>query len=285
MSKREPSIHITESKLTEIISRLIEKPTKSKKGWEAKLAKEITRLAKKENLNARTILVSSEMVDKRVKKQLRAKTSDTHLLAELLYLIRYKRGHRGISKIKEGTAEYTKLKGLVEVCVQFCNEFGLTKKKGFTIYLQLGLQRINSTMNYITKLVNMSESISQIYQAEEEIRQDTNKTETENIIKYYSTKILSSTGMAPLIDKDVRKKAIFVKVREITDELDIPHHIYIDAQFKGLEWTDSYPEPHQLIGDSAIERVNKYMFEKKIRVDKKDNPTTNIKDKLKKLKR
>lgn len=280
---RDPSIHITESELANILSKIWEAPPFVEKGWEKEMAKNIVRLAKGKALNSRSITLSSEFVEKKLIKQLRAKTGDTKLLAELIYLIRYKRGHRGMSKIKEGSAEYTKLKGLVEICIQFCNDFNLEKKDGFTKYLTIGLQRINTSMNLIVKLINMSESIFEIYQAEEIIRNDSNKKETEEIIKYYSTRIVKETGMSPLVMEDPKKKSKFVEVREITDKLDIPYDIYIDAQFHGLQWTDSYPEPIQLVGDKAIERLNKYMFENKIKVAKSKKDNTSITSKLKKL--
>lgn len=280
---RDPSIHITESELANILSKIWEAPTSVEKGWEKEMAKKIVRLAKGKALNSRSITLSSELVEKKINKQLRAKTGDTKLMAEIIYLMRYRKGHRGIAKIKEGSAEYTKLKGLVEVAIQFCNDFGLDKKPGFTKYLDIGFKRISSSLNYIVKLINMSESISEIYQAEEIINNDTNKAETERIVEYYSTRILKETGMSPLIYQDTKKLVKFVEVRELTDKLDVPYKIYIDAQFQGLEWTDSYPEPNQLVGDKAIERLNKYMFENKLKVDKKDKGVNDISSKLKRL--
>lgn len=281
---RDPSIHITESELANILSKIWEAPPFVEKGWEKEMAKKIVRLAKGKALNSRSITLSSELVEKKINKQLRAKTGDTKLMAEIIYLIRYRKGHRGIAKIKEGSAEYTKLKGLVEVAIQFCNDFGLDKKQGFTKYLEIGFKRISSSLNYIVKLINMSETISEIYQAEEIINNDTNKAETEKIVEYYTTRILNETGMlSPLIYQDTKKFVKFVEVRELTDKLDVPYKIYIDAQFHGLEWTDSYPEPNQLVGDKAIERLNKYMFENKLKVNKKVKKVNDISSKLKRL--
>lgn len=280
---RDPGIHITESELAKILEQIWEGPPFAEKGWQKELATKIVRLAKNKTLTSRSVTISSELIEKRVKKQLRANVGDTKMMADLIYKIRYRRGHRGIAKIKEGSAEYTKIKGLVEVCIQFCQDYELGKKEGFTIYLTLGLQRISSSLNIITKLVNMAESISQIYQDELLIKDDNNKAETLEIIKYYSTLIVEQTGMVPNIESDPRKMARFVEVRKVTDEIDIPHQIYIDAQFQGLKWTDSYPEPNQLIGDKAIERVNKYMFENKIRKEKAPSGREDIKSRLKKL--
>ncbi len=101
----------------------------------------------------------------------------------------------------------------------------------------------------------------------------------------YDEKVIERTNIKQQT-KDPQELLYFKEIKEITDEMDIPESIYIEAQFHGLSWTDSFPTPKQLVGEKAIQRLQKYMFEKKIKV--KDNEKTTVKvslvDKLKQLK-
>ena len=58
----------------------------------------------------------------------------------------------------------------------------------------------------------------------------------------------------------------FIKVREEAKKIGISPDIYVKAQFHGFEWRDGIPDPVQLVGTKAIDRLNKYLFEKNIKV-------------------
>ena len=44
--------------------------------------------------------------------------------------------------------------------------------------------------------------------------------------------------------------------------------IYIKAQFASFEWRDGVPDPIQMVGDKALERLNKYLYQNNIQVKK-----------------
>ena len=275
--ERQPSLHITEINLSKVLAKLRGLSNYNKLSSK-ELAKLIVQQSKGISCNNRVVIVSNEKLERKTNKILKSSKEDTTMLASLIHMIRIKKKHRGIVKIDQDHREWGKLKELVQVSVQFCNDFQLEKKAGFIKYLELGFSRISSYRNYVHKLVDMSESIGNEYEANQQIEDDKNPRETLDIHNEYVSMISTRTG----IQEDYRFKPLryinFLKVREITDKLDIPSEIYIKAQFEGLAWASAYPDPTQLINDKAIERLNKYLFENKIKIKSKGIKTNNKKD-------
>lgn len=282
---REPSIHITESNLELVIDNIKDFHNIGKLSSK-ELAKLLVTKAKSKSCNSRVIIVTNDRLEKKTQKILKSSKEDANLLATLIYMVRKKKKHRGITKMTQDHREWGRLKDLTEVCIQFCNDFELEKKQGFIKYLELGFNKITSTRNYITKLVNMGETIATEYEALQTIIDDTCREESKEIHDYYVSIISQRTGIVETFENKPTKYLNFLKVRELTDELDIPSEIFIDAQFESLAWADSYPDPNQLVGDKAMERLNKYLFENKIRKGKsgKTKKKEDIKSAFDKLK-
>ena len=261
--KRIPSIHITEEELAEILNQGFRFPP-HKIDW-YDVAKYVVERAKTKSLNNRSVSVSNNKLERDIKNLIKASDSDASLLSNLIYHIRRRKTKLYTTKrIEKGTKEYTQLKELTKVCVDFCNTFNLSKKAGFTTYLELAIPKISSSLNYVNKLVNMAEKIYQIQEAKQLIENDSNKSETKNIHDLYVGLIATKTGITNDYTTNPIIYCKFIEIREVTDRLDIPVDIYIKAQFNALSWTDSFPEPNQLVGDKAIERLNKYMYENKL---------------------
>lgn len=281
---RIPSLHITEDKLILVINR-IKKDVELNKLSTKELANRILYESRGVSCNNRSIKITSERIEKKAKQLLRAGKKDTYLLADLIYNLRKKKRHKGIRKINEEDREWGQLKKLASVCIDFCNDFELERRKGFLIYLELAFPKITSTRQYISKFINMSESIAQEYEFIQEIQSDTNPTETREIHDLYVSTIARRTGIPEPYDKMPDKYVYFKRVRELTDEMDIPYDIYIEAQFEGLAWADSFPGPSQLVGDKAIERLNKYMYNRKLRRGaRKENKKQSLGDVLNRIK-
>lgn len=275
---REPSIHITESNLELVINKIKDFHDIGKLSSK-ELAKLLVTKSKGKSCNSRVIIVSNDRLEKKTQKVLKSSKEDANLLATIIYMVRKRKKHRGITKMTQDHREWGQLKDLTEVCVQFCNDFGLQKKQGFVKYIELGINKITSTRNYISKLTNMGETIATEYEAVQTIQDDPRREESKEIHDYYVSLISKRTGIVETYENKPTKYLNFIKISEITDELDIPYDIFIDAQFEGLAWADSYPDPNQLVGDKAMERLNKYLFENKIRKGKSDE--TKKKDKVK----
>lgn len=266
---REPSIHITEKNLALVLAHLGSQQNISKLSSK-ELAKLILKKAKNISCNNRMVIVSNQRLEKKTNKVLKASKQDADLMASLIHKLRIKKKHRGVVKMNQDHRDWPKIKELVEICIQFCNDFNLEKKDGFTKYLSLGLNKISSFRNHVHKLVSMGESIANEYEAIEVIGNDDNPNETKEIHDMYVSTISQNTGIVEEYVSKPLKYIHFIRVREITDELNIPADIFLKAQFQSLAWASAYPEPHQLIGDKAMERLNKYLFENKIRKGKSE---------------
>lgn len=259
---REPSIHISLTKLTEILEDLnLKKPEK--------LAVMILKKGVNYSLSNRVVHITNDKVKRDMTRIIKASDGDTKLLNKLIYLIRTnKLKHKGISMIKSSNlSQWSMLKNLTNVCIDFCNNFNLKKKEGFTIYLEIGLAKISSSRNLVNKLVDMQESINKIYEAKEIIDNDERSKVTMEIHEYYIKKIESQTGIYNSFISDPIIYKCFVGVRHIIDKYKVPYKIYIDAQFVGLSFTESIATPYQLITEKAIERLNSYLYKNKLKID------------------
>jgi hypothetical protein len=275
---REPSIHIKEKQLKKALKKILREELGAKDVDHKYLAKRLLEISKGKSCNNRNIVVSNEKLAKKSKVIISAQKADTLLLADIIFKVRKgKLKHKGVKKIDQNHPDWSKLKQLVTCCINFCNDNNLEKKKGFISYITMGLQKISSTRQYIHKLINMEESISNEYQFVLDIQNDENPTETRQIHDYYVSMINTNTGIAQPFTDNPSKYVKFIEVRKLTDELNIPFDIFIKAQFYGLAWADSFPEPGQLTGDKAMERLNKYMYKNKI---KKETKKTKAENKL-----
>lgn len=283
-NKRQPSIHITQSKLEKILFEIMDVES-SPVNWNyKKLATEILKKASKQPLNSRSVSVSNDKLDKKVKQLVKASESDAMILSNLIYHMRRKKG--GIytkTKVDANSKEYGALKELTAICIEFCNTFQLEKRAGFIKYLELAIPKITSSLNFTSKLVNLAEKVYSIMEAEIIILEDEDSSETRDIYNTYCKLISEQNGLIINYDKDPTIYKHFVDVRKFTDEIDIPADIFLKAQFHGLTWASSYPEPNQLTGDKAMSRLSKYMFENKIKASTHKTGEESFTDKLKKL--
>lgn len=281
---REPSLHIRENALILVLDKL-RKEVELNKLSSKELAKRILYESRGISCNVRSIKITNERLERKATQIIVSSKTDSYLLSDLIFAMRKKKKHKGIRKITEGDREWAQLKKLASICIDFCNDFQLEKRAGFIAYLEIAFSKITSTRQYLTKFINMAETIAQEYEYVQEIISDDNPQETREIHDLYVEIISKRTGIPEPYDKQPDKYVFFKRVREVTDELDIPYHIYIEAQFEGLAWAESFPGPHQLVGDKAIERLNKYMYNKKIkRSDKNSKKQQSLEDVLKKLK-
>jgi hypothetical protein len=242
--------------------------------------------AKPFSLEKRTINVTNQKVAKEVDKKVSNDKSGFMELAKLILLVRREMKHKGVRMIDMNSPEYSALKRLTQIVNQFADDFNLNFKGAATIYLRLGLSKITSFRNYIGKLCDMGESISLEYEAKTMIDNDKFKSETLRIHNIYVGTINVLTGMSDGYIGNYSKYIAFMRVRELCEKYKILPETYITAQFEGLAWTDNFPEPAQLVTEKAIERLNKYLYSKKIKFDnanktKTDNSLSSILNKIK----
>jgi len=286
MQVRKPSIHITESHLAVILRDIFEDLPIANKGFN-ELAKEIARRAKAKTLVNRSVSISNDKLERKINMVLKASDSDTDMLANLIYHMRRRKSKLYTTKkIDKESKDYPHLKELAKVCLDFCNTFGFDKRKGFLAYLEIAIPKINSSLNYINKLVNLAEKVYQTQEAINLIAEDDDKDFTLKIHDTYMQTIGDITGIYNTKHKDPIAYSKFIEVKEAIKESKVSIDLYLKAQFQGLSWTDNFPEPNQLVGDNAISRLNKYLYENKVKISKGEQaPSKELKNALLNIKK
>lgn len=280
--QREPSLHITESKLRGILLKILPDTYNDYED----LATDILIEARRVSCDNRIVTISNQKMERDIKKIVSSGKGDTNLMGTILFSIRKKLKHKGIQRIKEGSKDWKKVKELSKVVCDFCNDFELGKRAGFIIYVELGFKKISSYRNYMDKLINMYEVISLSYEAHLVIQDDTDKDETLSIHNMYVGIISKATGITHSFVDEPINYVNFVEVRNITDKYNVPTQVYLEAQFEGLQWTEGYPTPAQLISEKAIDRLNRFMFKNKIKivVEQEVSDSNDLLSRLKKIK-
>lgn len=279
--QREPSVHITRTKLIGILADCQVEGHK-------KLADIILKKGSNYSLNHRSVIVSNDKIKRDVNRIAKSSKGDTKLLSKLILFIRKnKLKQRGVKPTDiNNKQQLTLLSNLCNSCIEFCNEFNLKKKKGFTVYLEIGLPKISSSRNLLQKLNQMYEAICQIYESEQIIEDDREPKYTRSIHDYYIGKIQQDTGIYKSFVDEPNVYKCFVGVKEIVKKYKVPYEMYIDAQFIGLSFTDSIASPYQLMTEKAVDRLNNYLYKNKLKVESLGEKKISLKgvDILKKIK-
>ena len=273
---RDPSIHITESRLIKILDGIFKNNIKSED-----LARRILKEATKHTLNHRKIDLVNKRVEKKVNKVMSSTNSDAELFSLLLLHYRRKLKHRGLVQIKQNSRDWLTVKEIVSLANEFCETFNLSKREGYIKFIEIGISKMNKFM--LVKFNPMGSSIIETFQCMMEIQDDPKPKETERLHDYYQKTIIERTGIA-LVYKDKPDKYVyFLRARVLAEKLNIDPLLFVKAQFYALEWRNGYPDPIQLVGDKAIASLNKYLFEKQI--PKNGNGVTHKKVDFSKIKK
>jgi len=283
---RQPGIHITEGNLRSLLRQYYDYDDNCEEEVD-EMVLFLLKGAKRFSLERRSLSLTNQTIAKKALAKTTNKQDDILLLSNLIFQTRKQLKHRGIKPIDVNSAEWVSLKKLTPIILEFCDDYGLSKREGMIAYIKIGLSKITSFRGYINKLYDMSETINSQYEAEQFILLDENKGLTRDIHDYYVSLIVKNTGMhEPYIDKP-NKYIRFVEVANLVKELKVDYKTFINAQFEGLAWTNNYPEPEQLVSDKNRERLNKYMYSSKGKEESNQNSKvidkglTNILNKIK----
>lgn len=258
--KRDPSIHITKSKLLTIVEELMSEQRHGITYSSKAMVNKIFIKAKPYSILSRQVSVSTDRIEKKAKRLLSSSRVDADLFAQLVYAIRKKRKHRGISPIKPGGKDWDLIKEVTASALNFCNDFELTKREGFIKYIEIGLDKM-AKFN-INKFPNLSEAIAETYLSMDEIEKDTDPQGTAEMHDYYIKHIAEYTGIFEDLKLVPEKYVWFVRARKEAARINVPGVVYIKAQFAGLDFARGIPHPVQLVGAKAIERVNRYSYKR-----------------------
>lgn len=260
---RTPALHITEQTLVKLISDYFPTSTESEN---KKLANYLLSRGKTYSLSHRMIYVSNDKMLKKAEKIKVTNSSDAGKFAELLTMYRRKFKHRGINQIKPGDPDWLTLKEVSAQATEFCNEVGLPIKEGYKEYIQIGLGMIKKYS--LNKFKSVHSSIINKYDALQELAEDKDPAGTKEVHSMYTRIMDEKTGMSFGNDykENPEKYVCFKRAKDEATRLKIPVKIYITAQFSAMEWQNRIPDPLQLYGDKAIERVRKYCVENNIKI-------------------
>jgi hypothetical protein len=257
--KKEPSIHITESRLAEILIEVF-----NLGDIDMSVVNTILIRAKKYQLSNRKLLASNDRQRKKSNNIKRSPLEDAMAMAKVIYYQRKALKHNGIEIAKPGTRDFTIIKTITEYALQFQEEFGLPTKEGaFVNYVETYIESLDKGKNFnLIALQNRYQQISDTFKALQEIAHDKNKDFTRRAYESYNHHVINQIGELLVDYKKMPDKYIyFVKVAEECVRIKIEPVFWIKAQFKGLEWLKGIPEPNQLIGPKALERMQKYLYE------------------------
>ena len=273
--KRDPSIHIRLSHFTKVWAEA---------GLDTSEVIQFFEACRKASCDNRSITITNDKLKKDASRMVTSNKGDTALLAEVIYSVRIKKKHRGVSKIKEGDRDWLQLKQLTKLINEFCTSFDIEKRSGYISYVTLAFSKISSMHSYLTKFINMYEAICNEYEASLILKEDDSPDKTLAIHNDYVELVGSKTGIVEKFLDKPSKMLCFFKIKKKCEELNIEPEVWIDAQFDALGYCGGLPSPENMAGDKALERLNKYMFENNIttnKVNKKTN-SNNFWDKLKK---
>jgi hypothetical protein len=238
------------------------------------LAEDIINKGKSYSACSRGVLVTNDKLDKKTKKLSLAGRSNTAIFAQILLYSRQKLKHRGLSLIKVGSPDWLNLKESCNLASEFCNEFEMGLKEGYTEYISRGLKMMKNFS--IFKFKSIHGAICNEYEATQVIERDKTPSKTDLMHSIYMEAISEKIGFSQGYKDLPLKYQYFVKAKEDAEKFNVSQKVYIKAQFQGFEWNNSVPDPTQLVGPKSIDRLQKYAFENNIQLGKKKKANNNI---------
>lgn len=256
---RKASLHIYKKDLFEILEDVVDDPKR--------VTDYIMKKAKLRSINSRTVNVTTQRLENKVKKLVEATRQDASAFAQLLYLKRVKKKHKGIRQIKPGSKDWGVIKEITNKALVFNNQYTLSRREGFSIYIDIALKYMNGFS--LNKILGMSERIFQLYEAQDEINNDNNKEGTKTLYRYFFSYIMDNTGIPDNSEEIPEKYLGFVRARKQADEMGVKYKDYVMAQFEGLDFIKGIPNPTQMYGEKAKQRVITYLYKHNINTKKK----------------
>lgn len=265
--KRYPAIHITANKLTLVFRQMKEFDNYDDSKLNI-LANTILKRARKFSLTNRCVVVDKAKLIKSTSRVVLSTRDDSSVFANLLTLCRRKKNHKGISIIKPGSRDWLMLKEITKLANDFCNDFQLKREEGYKLYINASLDKM--TKFHLMKFNSLHQIISEDYEAMKIIELDMTPQQTQ-VAKNIYEKYLGEKGIVRDYTEEPSKFIFFIKAKEVAEKLGVNVADYIKSQFDGLEWANAIPDPSQLVGQKAIDRLNRYLIKNNIKPGSKDN--------------
>lgn len=230
------------------------------------IADNLLRAARGYAITSRSITISNDKLMRQATKLKASMVSDTSLFSMCLTQIRRKFNHRGINQVLPGEVEWLQLKEICALATEFCNEFRVDRREGYVIYCELAMTKMK---NYsLNKFKSLHRVICEEYEALNIIRSDPHDKLTTRAHDIYCKLIAERIGFVQGYKDMPIKYQYFAKAAAESVRMKIEVGVYIKAQFFYIDFTNQVPDPVQLVGPKAIDKLQKYCFENSIKINK-----------------
>lgn len=252
---REPSVHITKSTFDQLLEEMgIEMDSKA-----------FFKRARNYSVPSRSVLKGNNQKNRKKLAQIQSSSiADTSLLADIIYYIRIKMKHQGVTKINPATSQWRYLKELAAKVNDYCQNFNLNKREGYIDFVTRGMRLFQETkrksmQSPVTYLNSNFERIFDAAKGEWELKHDDNPEGTEELYNIYINRILEMTGIPNNYRNDPEQYINFKYAREQADKVGADYDLYIEAQFDALAFCNGIPKIEDLAGEKAQERLVRYL--------------------------
>lgn len=260
--KRDPTICVKRSDLARILEELADKW-----GFDSSSAKEkadelVTKAAP--YAAVRRSVITGVQKKHYAKTQAATAVSDGHVKVfnRLLHGERVKRRHKTIKSITPKSKAYTHIMQAADAALEFAKEYYGTDDKsiaeGMQAYVKTAFDMIRGKY-YPNKLVTLKERVFDYAEAQRVVDNNAEPVLTKQLHDYYALMAEDGSGVYKTFTETLDYQHFVVTAHYVKQYSAEPVQ-WLEAQFAGLAFLESFPRPVQLYGDSAVERYQKYMY-------------------------
>lgn len=258
---RNPSIHVTKSDLVIILQSVMPQGTDCKG-----MAATIFVKAIPFNIKNRFIVKGDAVTKKKAEKLVQRKKSESSFGVEnfnaLLYGIRMERGVKHQQKLHKGTNEWNLLSDIYSLADDFVSTFEISnEREGFKSFIELGLTLMGKAYA-LNKFKFYTSHIHKAYEAKILLETDETPDNSKRFWIIWQEVMIEYAGKVYDITTSAEKFMPMVYGKMEADEAEADYEDWIVAQFEGLAFHKSLPEPAQFYGPNAKLRWEKYMANK-----------------------
>ena len=259
---REPSIHVTRSVFLSIVKDLGIKLSKPNLDRIMKAARELS-------ADNRTMIAKANQT--RQVRKTEGTIKEANLVAEIIYGIRVKLRHVGVTKIKQSDSTWGQVRELVPTLNQFCEKYNLSQRRGYIDFLSLGIELMSKSKranyNYCASwMMKHADYITSTYEANNMVKEDPYPQNTRELLSLYQTRVMEMSGMYVDYTKNTKEYTHFIGARQLADKWGIDYETFVDAQFASLEFCKGIPRIYDLDNEKAEQRLAQYIAKNGIQV-------------------
>lgn len=265
---KEPSIHISKSVFQKILeSEGISIPEKK--------INSIFSIARNYSLDHRSILNNNSRNRKSLDRRTKSSIGNANLLAQIIYSVRTKLKHVGVTKIKQTDSQWAQVKELSPIIDEFCETHNLSQREGYIKFVEIGLKLMGNSnrpnYNYCANwMLQKANWISDYYIASKLVSEDKYKEETDEIYSCYVNKILDMTGILNNYKNNPVDYVNFIYARDLANKIGVDYYTFINAQFKALSFCNGIPKLEDLSNEKAQQRLTQYISKNGLVVKKSE---------------